>query len=127
MRFTAYAADDSAAAGFHADNDCVISTTAAVAYAEHGSVHAESAAIVETTVCECCPCALSPPPPPRDPLRRRERNKLRHAVRTRDEAVLGQDRLTVEQQKRSIRLLHILRQTFAGRDKSSLILQNYVG
>ena len=31
-------------------------------------------------------------------------NELRHAVRTRDEAVLGQDRLTVEQQKRSIRL-----------------------
>ena len=28
-------------------------------------------------------------------------NELRHAVRTRDEAVLGQDRLTVEQQKRS--------------------------
>ena len=28
-----------------------------------------------------------------------------------DEAVLGQDRLTVEQQKRSIRLLHILTQT----------------
>ena len=53
-------------------------------------------------------------------------NELRHAVRTRDEAVLGQDRLTVEQQKRSIRLLHILRQTFAGHDKSSLILQNYV-
>ena len=53
-------------------------------------------------------------------------NELRHAVRTRDKAVLGQDRLTVEQQKRSIRLLHILRQTFAGHDKSSLILQNYV-
>ena len=34
--------------------------------------------------------------------------------------------LTVEQQKRSIRLLHILRQTFAGHDRSSLILQNYV-
>ena len=49
-----------------------------------------------------------------------------HAVRTKDEAVLGQDMLTVEQQKRSIRLLHILRQTFAGHDKSSLILQNYV-
>ena len=53
-------------------------------------------------------------------------NELMHAVRTKDEAVLGQDRLTVEQQKRSIRLLHILRQTFAGHDKSSLILQNYV-
>eukprot|EP00439_Symbiodinium_sp_Y106_P002112 s18152_g1.t1 len=49
-----------------------------------------------------------------------------HAVRTKDEAVLGQDMLTVEQQKRSIRLSHILRQTFAGHDKSSLILQNYV-
>ncbi|CAE7721464.1 unnamed protein product [Symbiodinium sp. CCMP2592] len=53
-------------------------------------------------------------------------NELMHAVRTKDEGVLGQDRLTVEQQKRSIRLLHILRQTFAGHDKSSLILQNYV-
>ena len=53
-------------------------------------------------------------------------NELMHAVRTKDEEVLGQDRLTVEQQKRSIRLLHILRQTFAGHDKSSLILQNYV-
>ena len=53
-------------------------------------------------------------------------NELMHAVRTKDEAVLGQDMLTVEQQKRSIRLLHILRQTFAGHDKSSLILQNYV-
>ena len=53
-------------------------------------------------------------------------NELMHAVRTKDEAVLGQDMLTVEQQKRSIRLLHILRQTFASHDKSSLILQNYV-
>ena len=53
-------------------------------------------------------------------------NELTHAVRTKDESVLAQDRLTVEQQKRSIRLLHILRQTFAGHDKSSLILQNYV-
>ncbi|OLP75587.1 Retrovirus-related Pol polyprotein from transposon TNT 1-94 [Symbiodinium microadriaticum] len=53
-------------------------------------------------------------------------NELAHAVRTKDESVLAQDRLTVEQQKRSIRLLHILRQTFAGHDKSSLILQNYV-
>eukprot|EP00439_Symbiodinium_sp_Y106_P011928 s8716_g1.t2 len=52
--------------------------------------------------------------------------ELMHAVRTKDETVLGQDMLTVEQQKRSIRLLHILRQTFAGHDKSSLILQNYV-
>ena len=47
----------SAAAGFHADDDCVISTTAAVAYAEHGSVHAASAAVVETTVWECCSSA----------------------------------------------------------------------
>ena len=39
---------------------------------------------------------------------------------------LVRNMLTVEQQKRSIRLLHILRQTFAGHDKSSLILQNYV-
>ena len=53
-------------------------------------------------------------------------NELRHAIRTKDEEILGQDRLTVEQQKRSIRLLHILRQTFANHDKSSLILQNYV-
>ena len=40
--------------------------------------------------------------------------------------LLGQNRLTVEQQKRSMRLLHILRQTFAGHDKSSLSLQKYV-
>ena len=50
-------------------------------------------------------------------------NELRHAVRTRDEAVLDQNRLTVEQEKRS--LLHILRETFADHNKSSLILQNY--
>ena len=53
-------------------------------------------------------------------------NELRHAIRTKDEEILGQDRLTVEQQKGSIRLLHILRQTFANHDKSSLILHNYV-
>ena len=39
--------------------------------------------------------------------------RARHAIRTKNEEILGQDRLTVEQQKRSIRLLHILRQTFA--------------
>ena len=39
---------------------------------------------------------------------------------------LKQDQLTVEQQKRSTRLMHILRQTFASHEKSSLILQTYV-
>eukprot|EP00439_Symbiodinium_sp_Y106_P031421 s9978_g3.t1 len=53
-------------------------------------------------------------------------NEFMHAVRTKDEAVLGQDMLTVEQQKRSIRLLHILAVWKRPVDKSSLILQNYV-
>ena len=34
-------------------------------------------------------------------------NEVRHAVKTQDEALLRQDRLTVEQQKQSIRLLRI--------------------
>ena len=53
-------------------------------------------------------------------------NELMHAVKTQEESRLKQDRLTVEQQKRSTRLMHILRQTFANHEKSSLILQTYV-
>ena len=53
-------------------------------------------------------------------------NELMHAVKTQDESTLKQDRLTVEQQKRSTRLMRILRQTFASHEKSSLILQTYV-
>ena len=53
-------------------------------------------------------------------------NELMHAVKTQDESRLMQDRLTVEPQKRSTRLMHILQQTFASHEKSSLILQTYV-
>ena len=53
-------------------------------------------------------------------------NELMHAVKTQEESRLKQDRLTVGQQKRSTRLMHILRQTFANHEKSSLILQTYV-
>ena len=53
-------------------------------------------------------------------------DELMHAVKTQDESRLKQDRLTVEQQKRSTRLMHILRQTLASHEKSSLILQTYV-
>ena len=53
-------------------------------------------------------------------------NELMRAVKTQDESMLKQDRLTVEQQKRSTRLMHIMRQTFASHEKSSLILQTYV-
>ena len=51
-------------------------------------------------------------------------NELMHAVEDQDESMLKQDRLTVEQQKRSTRLMHIL--PFASHEKSSLILQMYV-
>ena len=53
-------------------------------------------------------------------------NELMHAVKIQEESRLKQDRLTVGQQKRSTRLMHILRQTFANHEKSSLILQTYV-
>ena len=53
-------------------------------------------------------------------------NELMHAVKTQEESRLKQNRLTVEQQKRSTRLMHILRQTFANHEKSSLILQTHV-